>query len=134
MRGSQSWPATPQVFSNTRSQFRKHTFSINGSPNPRWRMAPTKFCRPAAVPIPVGILVPSKSEPESDAILAKMFEHVCEMLYDELNGRIGVSSPVGTQEAGGKIDADQATGLTNCRQLLVGGDFRECGLRACALE
>jgi hypothetical protein len=57
---------------------------------------------------------------QSDAILAKMFEHVCEVLYDELNGRIGVSSPVGTQKAGGKIDADQATGLTNCRQLLVG--------------
>ena len=62
-----------------------------------------------AFPNPAAVDSVPPSEPLVD-ILAKMFEHVFEMLYDEPNGRIGISSPIGTQEAGGKIDADQATG------------------------
>jgi hypothetical protein len=40
-----------QVASNTRSQFLKQSFSINASPKPRARIASTKACSPAAVPI-----------------------------------------------------------------------------------
>ena len=42
MRGANvttRYPPFPHVRPNTRSQFRKHTFSISGSPKPRLRIA-----------------------------------------------------------------------------------------------
>ena len=55
--------APSQVRPNTRSQLRKHNFSINGVLNPRLRIACTRFCSPAASPSSAGIVAPSKSEP-----------------------------------------------------------------------
>jgi len=54
----------PHVRPNTRSQLRKHNFSISDSPKPRLRIAWTRFCSPAASPSSAGIVAPSKSEPK----------------------------------------------------------------------
>jgi hypothetical protein len=51
--------------SQHRSQFLKQTFSIRGSPNPRDRMAPTKFWSAVALePASVGCVADVERQPE----------------------------------------------------------------------
>ena len=74
---------------STRSQLRKHSFSISGSPKPRSRSARTRICKPGRVAdfrrdhsaVEIGA--------KSHAVLAQMFEQVLDMPDDQF--RCGVS-------------------------------------------
>ena len=99
---------------------RKHNFSISGSPKPRWRIACTRICKSAGIAefgrdhraVEIGA--------KPDAVLAQMFEQMLDMLDDQVDGRVLVVAAVRTQEARREIDADQAAGFADRRQLPVG--------------
>ena len=56
---------------------------------------------------------------KSNSVLARMFEHVLDMLDDQLRRRVLIVTTIGPKEARGKIDADQAAGFANGRQRCV---------------
>ena len=57
--------------------------------------------------------------PEADAVLANMFENVLEVLDHQFNGRVHIVPTISAEEASSKVDADNATGFTDCSQLTV---------------
>ena len=54
---------------------------------------------------------------EADAVLADLFEHVLDMIDDELDRRVAVLAAVGAQEAHREIHADHAVGFADRRQV-----------------
>ena len=57
---------------------------------------------------------------QSDAVLAGLFEHVLDMLDDQVYRRVLIVTAVRPQETGREIDAGEAAGFTDGRQLPVG--------------
>ena len=48
-----------------------------------------------------------------------MFENVLEVLDHQFNGRVHIVPTISAEEASSKVDADNATGFTDCSQLTV---------------
>jgi len=70
---------------------------------------------------------------KADAVLTNVFENVLEVLDHQFSGCVCIPATVWAEEASSEVDADNACGspiAANCLSVR----FRECGLKACALE
>ncbi len=117
----------PTFAPSTRSQLRKHNFSISGLPKPccAQRLHQNLQARRVAEfgrnhgAVEIGA--------KSDAVLAQMFEQVIDMPDDQLDRRVLVVAAVRTQKRSREIDADQAAGFPGSRPIADRSDCANAG-------
>ena len=82
-------------------------------------MISTSTGNPAALLTPTGIVAPSKSEPKPTPSFAQLADQVLRVRDYEVGGRISILPSIRAQKTGGEIDTDEATGVTDGRELLI---------------